>query len=653
MSWLKSSTSSVTNVLMLLTDSKKSTAMLSESRNDFVDMLLILVPAFFYQYTDILPIYIIGLSRMLIMHILLSLHYLLVDKENYEFKLSQKQLQRERKDYMVAFILHMWVQVPLQIIFPSLFFSSYSQIQTPLFSTFLVHILLVEPLYYAVHRWLHVPKIMKQMHGFHHMSVKTLPTSAIVQNFHEHLIYIATFGPAFLIPYLVFGYNHWIVVMTYLIWFDVVNAYGHTNIVVRHPLLTGKWSPITYLFYTPEFHLGHHAYYNNNYSLFMPLWDYIFGTYREYKKPESALLPSKQQDFVFIGHNAGLGHLFTCPEISIYNVYDTYRQTWLPLNVELMIMKFVREIFACFVSSYSMPRYLVDGKFIGRVMCILRTPIDYFSELNFDAINKDIVSLIRKEYDSCGTRYFGLGNLNKMQKLNDGGRKIAAMIRDDEYLRDKNIRVWTGDTLTAASVYYQVMAIPNLKKIFYIGANGKIGNVVCQLLLRQNIQICIYSRHAVYNHPNVRYTQDIRDMLGFEFVLIGKTLKPSTYRIDYSAGASSETKYLLDYSVPFMPLHPLKKTWGVEHIQIGVLQVENKSLLRGYYDICMGFDQDHIYPCHAGCILNMLNGREFDETGDINIDDIQPLWEKARACGLANKVIKFEKANCNSDIESH
>ena len=644
----KSSTSaspaSVLGLFSDLFDSKKATQILGSLRNDYIDMMLFLFPACFYAYTPIYPIYIIGIARILTTHLFLSLHYMLVDKDNYDFKITQKQIERERKDYLVSFTLHMWVQVILQIVFPSMFFgASGSNLLPCLQFTFLCHVLLVEPLYYAVHRWLHVPQNMKSMHAFHHMSVKTTPSSALVQNFHEHFVYIATFGPAFFIPFFLFGHSHWMVIGAYLIAFDVVNEYGHTNIVLRSWAFDSVWSPLRYLFYTPEFHLGHHAYYNKNFALFMPLWDHLFGTYREYKTPESTLLPPLQQNMVFIGHNAGMGHLLTVPEFCIYNVYDSYKQMWLPVYVEMLIMKALGSMWGLLSSCYKMPRYLVDNRLIGRVICILRTPLDYFSESNFDGINRDIVNLIRLQYDTCGTRYFGLGNLNKMQKLNDGGKAIVRLIQEDAYLRDKNIRIWTGDTLTAASVYYQVLAIPNLKKLFYIGANGKIGNAVCQLLLRRNIQICIYSKHQVYTHPNVKYTQDIRDMLGYEFVLIGKTLKPSTYQIDYSTGTSSETKYLLDYSVPFMPLHPLKKTWGVEHIQIGVLKVENKSLLRGNYDICMGFDQDHIYPCHAGCVLNMLGGRESDETGEINVEEITPLWERAIAAGLANKVITFDK----------
>merc|ERR1740124_1677100 len=75
------------------------------------------------------------------------------------------------------------------------------------------------------------------------------------------------------------------------------------NIRVRHPIFTHPLSPFTYLFYTPEFHLGHHALFRANYALFMPLWDRALGTHREFQKDDSGLLPAKQQDFVFIGLN--------------------------------------------------------------------------------------------------------------------------------------------------------------------------------------------------------------------------------------------------------------------------------------------------------------------------------------------------------------
>lgn len=50
-------------------------------------------------------------------------------------------------------------------------------------------------------------------------------------------------------------------------------------------------------------------------------------------------------------------------------------------------------------------------------------------------MNKDIVELIKKQHQECGTRYFGLGNLNKMKQLNNGGALISEMIKKDPLLK--------------------------------------------------------------------------------------------------------------------------------------------------------------------------------------------------------------------------
>lgn len=570
-----------------------------------------------------------------------------VDKDNYAEKLSQKQLQREKKDYLVGIILHMWAQMSLQILFPGMFWpraipSSSNPIYDCAIATFLTHVFLVEPLYYAVHRWLHVPEHMKAMHGFHHQSINTVPSTSLVQNFQEHFIYIATFGPAMILPYFVIGRQHWAVIAAYLVLFDMVNALGHTNIRLRHWVFTSPYSPIRYLFYTPEFHLGHHAYYNYNYGLFMPIWDHLFGTYRKYEKPPSKLLPRVKQDFVFIGHNGGLGHLLTIPEISMYNVYDSYQRTWLPIEAELLLVMIANFFLRLVSQSYKVSRYLVDGQFIGRIICVLRTPLDYHPKHgNHAGINSDIVKLIEKENTECGTRYFGLGNLNKMKQLNDGGLEIASMVAAHPGLRERGIRVWTGDTMTAASVLHQVLNLPfgDERVIFYIGAGGKIGKAVCELLARDGIRIVVFSKHHGYNHPLISYTDSLSDMLAFKFVLIGKLLRVQEY--EKVLRFRSRDQFLLDYTVPFIPIPVISRNYDsayrTTHVQIGVLRSTSDTFLRGYYDICMGTAQNHIYPCHAGCIVNMVERVEKDECGEIDVEAVVPLWAIAHKYGLVNK----------------
>lgn len=123
-------------------------------------------------------------------------------------------------------------------------------------------------------------------------------------------------------------------------------------------------------------------------------------------------------------------------------------------------------------------------------------------------------------------------------------------------------------------------------------------------------------------------------MADYKYVIVGKPLSTKLYNQAMKTrrmkgDIENETQYLLDYTVPFLPLPTLNSSvsgsttnssvsgskLSVKHIQIGVLQVTNDEFLRGYYDICMGTAQNQIYPCHAGCILNMLVNRETDETG--------------------------------------
>lgn len=621
----------------------------SHKRNTDYDLLFFLGPALFYKLTPVLPIYLIAVTRLLATHVILSLHYQYVDKDNYLLKLTQKQLQREKDEYCTAFYLHMWVQVGLQILFPSMFFNDNSVIFDCMKEAFLMHVLLVEPLYYFVHRWLHVPENMKAMHGFHHLSINTLPTTALVQNFSEHLVYIATFGPAFFLPFLVQGRQHWVAIGAYLVLFDIVNTFGHTNIKLRDTwLFRSPYSPLAYLFYTPEFHLGHHAYFNANYALFMPIWDYLFGTARDYEKKQQELLPKDQQDFVFIGHNGGLGHLLTIPELCVYKVYDEYpRLSWIPLKLQFFIMHCICLISRLFLSFYYCSRFCIANEYVGRIIVLARTPWDYMKPTSYADINREIVALMRQEHQKFGTRYFGLGNLNKMKQLNDGGIEVAKMVEQDQYLKDKRIRVWTGDTMTVASVFHQIADIPDLSEFFYIGAGGKVGTAVCQMLTKAkpHLKIRIFSRNHFLDHPNISYSSDLSEIVNYRVVLVGKILSGEMYRRAFESASVCKTRFILDYTVPAMQITALKRRpENIQHIRVGLLRTgPNNSFLKGHYDLCMSHDENHIVPCHFGCLLHTIEGRETNEVGDIDQSDVERLWRMTLARGFQNIDIDYSE----------
>ena len=90
---------------------------------------------------------------------------------------------------------------------------------------------------------------------------------------------------------------------------------------------------------------------------------------------------------------------------------------------------------------------------------------------------------------------------------------------------------------------------------------------------------------------------------------------------------------LLDYTVPFFPLPCGPKQ---KHVQIGLLRVTDETFLKGHYDACMGNEQNTIFPCHAGGIINTVERKEVDEVGEIDMDEMEPMWAKATERGLHN-----------------
>ena len=152
-------------------------------RNTDYDWVYFFLPALCYKITPVVPLYTIAICRIVAVKMILSLHYMFVDKDNYLNKLPRKQLEREKQEYLTAITLHMFTQIPLQLIFPSMFFSNNDprNILHCALEVLACHVFLVEPLYYFVHRWLHQPTNMKSMHGFHHLSINTLPTTSSVQ----------------------------------------------------------------------------------------------------------------------------------------------------------------------------------------------------------------------------------------------------------------------------------------------------------------------------------------------------------------------------------------------------------------------------------------------------------------------------------------
>lgn len=138
-------------------------------------------------------------------------------------------------------------------------------------------IFITEPIYYFYHRLLHTPYLYNRHHIYHHKNLVPRPTSAFYFTIIERISYTFLFSlPLFILSF--FNLLSVQLMIIYMIVFDFINAWGHTNVKMFPAAYVKSW--LHYFLYSANYHADHHKYFRTNYALFMPIWDKIFGTYK-------------------------------------------------------------------------------------------------------------------------------------------------------------------------------------------------------------------------------------------------------------------------------------------------------------------------------------------------------------------------------------
>ncbi len=154
---------------------------------------------------------------------------------------------------------------------------------TSFFALALAHAFIAEPLYYWYHVSLHKNSTLRQHHIKHHKATVPTPPSGFTFTVFERMSYLILFA----LPIVVVGWFEQLTPLgffAYYIVFDFLNSIGHCNFE-----FFPKWyihSPLKWIIYSPSFHNLHHSRWETNYSLFMPVFDWLFGT----RTPESETL---------------------------------------------------------------------------------------------------------------------------------------------------------------------------------------------------------------------------------------------------------------------------------------------------------------------------------------------------------------------------
>ncbi|KAM7476203.1 hypothetical protein LguiB_023446 [Lonicera macranthoides] len=278
--------------------------------------------------------------------------------------------------------------------------------------TMLLHVGVVEFLYYWLHRALHHHYLYSRYHSHHHSSIVTEPITSVVHPFAEHISYFALFA----IPLLTTVLTRTGSVASfagYVTFIDLMNNLGHCNFELIPKSFFSIFPPLKYLMYTPSYHSLHHTQFRTNYSLFMPLYDYVYGTMDKSTDTlyETSLQrPQESPDAVHLTH-------LTTPE-SIYHLrlgfaslaskpHTSKWYLWLMWPVTFWSMMITRAYGKTFVVERNTFKNIKL-----QTWAIPKYSIQYFMQWQRESINSLIEQAII-EADQRGVKVLSLGLLNQ------------------------------------------------------------------------------------------------------------------------------------------------------------------------------------------------------------------------------------------------
>ncbi|XP_058008231.1 very-long-chain aldehyde decarbonylase CER1 isoform X2 [Hevea brasiliensis] len=334
--------------------------------------------------------------------------------------------------------------------------------------TMLLHAGPVEFLYYWLHRLLHHHYLYNRYHSHHHSSIATEPITSVIHPFAEHIAYFTLFAIP-LTTTLVTRTASIVSFAGYVTYIDLMNNMGHCNFEFIPKTLFSIFPPLKFIMYTPSFHSLHHTQFRTNYSLFMPLYDYIYDTVDKCSDTLYEASLRRQEDSPEVVH---LMHL-TTPE-SIYYLpfgfaslaskpYTCNWYLWFLCPVTILWSVIMSSIYGhTFISERNTFNTLKSQSWV-----VPRYRIQYLFQRQREAINGLIEEAII-EADKRGVKVLTLGLLNQGEELNRNGE---IYLQKNTWLK---IKVVDGSSLTVAVVLNsipqgttQVLLRGNLTKVAY------------------------------------------------------------------------------------------------------------------------------------------------------------------------------------------
>ncbi|CAI9765112.1 unnamed protein product [Fraxinus pennsylvanica] len=346
--------------------------------------------------------------------------------------------------------------------------------------TALLHMGPVEYLYYWLHRALHHHYLYSRYHSHHHSSIVTEPITSVIHPFAEHIAYFLLFAIP-LLTTVVSGTASVGSLFGYITYIDLMNNMGHCNFELIPKWIFSIFPPLKYLMYTPSFHSLHHTQFRTNYSLFMPIYDYIYGTMDKSTDELYETSLKRKEDFPDVVHlthlttpdsifhlQIGFASFASKPQNSKWYMWLMWPVTWWSVVLNLVSGRsFIVErnsLEKLRLQSWAIPRYNVQ----------------YLIKWQKEVINGLIEEAIL-EAEARGAKVLSLGLLNQDEELNRNG---AIYIEKHPQI---NIKVVDGSSLVVAIV---LKSIPKgTTEVLFRGKLSKVAYSLVVALCQKGIQV--------------------------------------------------------------------------------------------------------------------------------------------------------------------
>ena len=535
----------------------------------------------------------------------------------------------------------------------------------------LLHMGPTEYVYYWLHRLLHHHTLFSAYHSHHHASFVTEPITGTVHPFMEHIMYTANFAIPLLGTWMCNGASM-AMFYVYLLGFDLLNAIGHCNFEFL-PRLFVKFPGVKYLIYSPSYHSLHHSRVHTNFCLFMPVYDYAYGTMDRssdelYDKAIAGKAsPKKTPDVVFMAHGTEL--------LSVFHLPFAFRSfSSRPFNTNSILLKILWPFTLPVVIAlrfFPGVRAFVSDKHRLKKMNIETwvTPawgFQFFIKSEYNHINSKIERAIL-DADKRGVRVLGLGALNKNEALNGGGAFFVQKHKKNL----KNTKIVHGNTLTAAAI---IDKIPEeCREIFLTGSTSKLGRAIAlYMATKRNCRIlmCTTSvkrfekiklecperfRHLLFRVTSAEQKIEVPRSKKLN-VMIGNLLSFRMRGSDVTESSPSPCisgttcrdwvvgKYCGKWEQALAPsgtmfhqfvVPPIPETRAdCTYTGLPAFRLPEKEA-KDFKTCEMTMERGCVHACHAGALVHALENWQYHEVGAIDPEKIDLTWAASKKHGFS------------------